>query len=145
MADCEGRRVVVTGMGAVTPIGQTVANFWSSLKLAKSGIAPLEGVPLEHLKVRIAAQVRNFDQTARLKHWRRDQTILHSDRYSWLAAAAADEAIKQSGLEAPFKSPDRAACIIGSGAGGQITAETACRDRFIAQKRAVHPLSLIHI
>jgi len=143
MADGAGRRVVVTGMGVVTPIGQTVADFWTSLKQAKSGIAPLEGVPIEHLRVRIAAQVRSFDQSARLKHWRRDQTILHSDRYSWLAAAAADEAIKQSGLEAPFKYPDRAACIIGSGAGGQITAEKACRDRFVDQKRAVHPMTLV--
>jgi nodulation protein E len=144
MADCGAdRRVVVTGMGVVTPIGQTVTDFWTSLKRAKSGIAPLEGVPLEQLKVRIAAQVRNFDQTARLRHWQRDPTILHSDRYSWLAAAAADEAIQQSGLEAPFRHPDRAACIIGSGAGGQITAETACRDRFIDQKRAVHPMTVM--
>lgn len=146
MADCGAdRRVVVTGMGVVTPIGQTVTDFWTSLKRAKSGIAPLEGVPLEQLKVRIAAQIKNFDQTARLRHWRRDPTILHSDRYSWLAAAAADEAIQQSGLEAPFRYPDRAACIIGSGAGGQITAETACRDRFIDQKRAVHPMTVMRI
>jgi nodulation protein E len=136
-------RVVVTGMGVVTPIGQTVTDFWTSLNRAKCGIAPLEGVPLEHLKVRIAAQVRNFDQTARLKHWQRDQTILHSDRYSWLAAAAADEAVKQSGLESPFEDPQRTACIIASGAGGQITAERACRDRFIDQKRAVHPMTLV--
>ena len=144
MADiCEGRRVVVTGMGVVTPIGQTVTDFWTSLRQAKSGIAPLQGVPLKHLKVRIAAQIKDFDHRSRLSHWRRDQTILHSDRYSWLAAAAADEAVKQSGLEAPFKYPDRAACIIGSGAGGQITAETACRDRFIDQKHAVHPMTLV--
>src|SRR5689334_13177921 len=110
------RRGVVTGMGVVTPIGQTVMDFWTSLTRAKSGIAPLEGVPLEHLKVRIAAQVRNFDQTARLKHWQRDQTILHSDRYSWFAAAAADEAVKQSGLKSPFEDPQRTACIIASGA-----------------------------
>ena len=144
MAYCgEDRRVVVTGMGVVTPIGQTITEFWASLKRATSGIAPLEGIPIELLKVRIAAQIKNFDQNVQLKHWRRDPTILHSDRYSWLAATAADEAIKQSGLEAPFKSPDRAACIIGSGAGGQITAETACRDQFIDQKRAVHPMTLM--
>jgi hypothetical protein len=77
--DC---RVVVTGMGVVAAIGQNVADFWKSLKQTRSGIAPLEGVPLENLKVRIAAQVRNFDHTARLKDWRREQTILHSDRYS---------------------------------------------------------------
>jgi nodulation protein E len=141
-ADC---RVVVTGMGVVTPIGQTVADFWTSLKQATCGIAPLKGVQLDHLKVRIGAQIRDFDPRTRLRHWRRDQTILHSDRYSWLAAAAADEAIGQSGLEVPFKGSDRVASIIGSGAGGQITAETACRDRFVLNKRAVHPFMLPRI
>ena len=63
MAYCgEDRRVVVTGMGVVTPIGQTVTEFWASLKRATSGIAPLEGIPIELLKVRIAAQIKNFDQ-----------------------------------------------------------------------------------
>ena len=56
----------------------------------------------------------------RLKHFKRDKIILHADRYSWFAAAAADEAIKQSGLEVPFTDPYRAACIVGSGAGGLV-------------------------
>ena len=118
------RRVVVTGMGVVTALGQTVPDFWTSLTEARSGIAPLVGVSLEHLKIRIGAQIKNFDRQRRLGHWRRDQTILLSDRYSWLAAAAADEAIKQSELELPLRRGARAACIVGSGAGGQITAET---------------------
>ena len=139
-ADC---RVVVTGMGAVTALGQTVTDFWTSLIEARSGIAPLDGASFQHSKIRIAAQVKHFDRKSRLGHWRRDQTILLSDRYSWLAAAAADEAMKQSELELPLKQGDRAACIIGSGAGGQITAEIACRDRFIDGKKAVHPLLLL--
>jgi nodulation protein E len=137
------RRVVVTGMGVVTALGQTVPDFWTSLTEARSGIAPIDGVSLEHLKIRIGAQIKNFDRKRRLGHWRRDQTILLSDRYSWLAAAAADEAIKQSELELPLRRGASAACIVGSGAGGQITAETACRDRFIDGKKAVHPLLLL--
>jgi nodulation protein E len=132
-------------MGVVTPIGTTVADFWQSCKEARSGVGPLGGFPLEDLKILIAAQIKDFDHKARLKHFRRDKIILHADRYSWFAAAAADEAIKQAGLEGPFPNPYRTACIIGSGAGGLVTFETAYRDLFILNKRATHPLTLLRI
>lgn len=138
-------RVVVTGMGVVTPIGQIVAEFWSSLKQGKCGIGPLEGVEPDHLNIQIAAKIKDFDHVARLKHWRRDKTILHSERFSWLASAAADEAIKQSKLETPFRQPYRTACIIGSAAGGQISGEKACRDRFVLNKRVAHPMLLARV
>lgn len=139
------RRVVVTGMGVVTPIGTTVADFWAGCRRAQVGVGELSGFPLEDLKILIAAQVRDFDPKARLKHFRRDKIILHADRYSWFAAAAADEAIKQSGLEMPLQNPYRTACIIGSGAGGLVTFENAYRDLFIHNKRATHPLTLLRI
>ncbi|HRD78097.1 MAG TPA: beta-ketoacyl-[acyl-carrier-protein] synthase family protein, partial [Hyphomicrobiaceae bacterium] len=75
----------------------------------------------------------------------RDKIILHADRFSWFAAAAADEAIKQSGLKVPFENGSRAACIVGSGAGGLVTYEKAYRDLFIHNKRATHPLTLLRI
>lgn len=146
MAKAHGaRRVVVTGVGVVTPIGFTVADFWEGMKAGKSGVSPLEGFPLDDLKILIAAQIKGFDHKARLKHFQRDKIILHADRYAWFAAAAADEAVKQSGLEVPFTDPSRAACIIGSGAGGLTTFETAYRDLFIHNKRATHPLTLLRI
>ncbi len=140
-----GRRVVVTGLGVVTPIGTTVDEFWASMQAGKSGVSELGGFPLEDLKILIAAQIKNFDHKARLKHFKRDRIITLADRYSWFAAAAADEAVKMSGLEAPFADPYRAACIIGSGAGGLVTFETAYRDLFIHNKRATHPLTLLRI
>ena len=139
------RRVVVTGMGAVTPIGTTVDEFWAGLKAGKSGVSELEGFPPEDLKVLIAAQIKGFDHRARLRHFQRDKIILHADRYSWFAAAAADEAVKMSGLNVPFDEPYNAACIIGSGAGGLVTYEKAYRDLFIDNKRATHPLTLLRI
>ena len=139
------RRVVVTGLGVVTPIGTTVADFWAGCKRSQSGISELGGFPLEDLKILIAAQIKDFDHKARLKHFRRDKIILHADRYSWFAAAAADEAVKQAGLEPPFANPYRTACIIGSGAGGLVTFEKAYRDLFIENKRATHPLTLLRI
>jgi nodulation protein E len=139
------RRVVVTGMGAVTAIGATAADFWAGCRRGQLGVGPLGGFPLEDLKILIAAQIKDFDHKARLKHFKRDKIILHADRYSWFAAAAADEAMRQSRLEVPFKDPYRTACIIGSGAGGLVTVEQAYRDLFILNKRATHPLTLIRI
>jgi nodulation protein E len=138
------RRVVVTGMGAITPLGQSVTDHWQSLCSGKSGIAPLDGIS-EDLPVPIAGRIDGFDQAARFSNWRRDKTIMHSSRYSWLAAAAADEALAQAGLTAPLTDPQRVACIIGSAAGGHIAVEIAGRDRFISNKRAVHPMLLPRI
>ena len=135
--------VVVTGMGLVTPIGVTVETFWSSLLEGRCGIGPVEGVEGEHLGLSVAAQIKDYDPRTPLKAWQRDKTILHSDRYSWLAAAAADQAIKQSTLELPLSNPYRAVCIIGSAAGGQMSGERGARDRFVDNKRAVHPMFLV--
>ncbi|MBK9078734.1 MAG: beta-ketoacyl-[acyl-carrier-protein] synthase family protein [Hyphomicrobium sp.] len=140
-----GRRVVVTGLGVVTPIGTTVDEFWSSIRAGKSGVSELSGFPLEDLKILIAAQIKDFDHKARLKHFKRDRIITMADRYSWFAAAAADEAVRMAGIEMPLTDPYRSACIIGSGAGGLTTFETAYRDLFIHNKRATHPLTLLRI
>ena len=142
------RRVVVTGLGVITPIGQNVPDFWASLKASKVGVSTLGGLPqedLDDLKIKIAAQIKDFDPRARLKHFKRDKFIMLSDRYSWFAAAAADEAVAMAGLQVPFANPMRTACIIGSGAGGLTTFETAYRDLFIKKKKATHPLTLIRI
>ncbi|MGE0628240.1 MAG: beta-ketoacyl synthase N-terminal-like domain-containing protein, partial [Hyphomicrobiaceae bacterium] len=144
-ANSGARRVVVTGLGVVTPIGLDVAEFWAGIKEGRCGVSELTGFPLEDLKILIAAQIKNFDPKARLKHFKRDKIILHADRYSWFAAAAADEAMRQSGLEIPVSDPYRTACIIGSGAGGLVTYEKAYRDLFIENKRATHPLTLLRI
>jgi nodulation protein E len=141
----DARRVVVTGMGVVTPIGLNVPEFWASMKASKSGVSELGGFPLEDLKILIAAQIKNFDPKVRLKHFKRDKIIMHADRYSWFAAAAADEAVQQAGLTTPFENPYRTACIVGSGAGGLTTFEVAYRDLFIHNKRATHPLTLLRI
>ncbi len=139
------KRVVVTGMGVVTPIGTTLPEFWTSVRAGKSGVSALGGFPLDDLKILIAAQIKDFDPKARLKHFTRDRIITLADRYSWFAAAAAEEAVKMSGMPSPFPDPYRAACIVGSGAGGLTTYETAYRDLFIHNKRATHPLTLLRI
>ena len=115
------------------------------MKAGKCGVSELGGFPLEDLKILIAAQIKNFDPKARLKHFVRDKLVMHADRYSWFAAAAADEAVKQSGLKIPVADPYRSACIVGSGAGGLVTFENSYRALFIEGKRATHPLTLLRI
>lgn len=141
----EKRRVVVTGMGVVTPIGLTVPDFWTNIRSGTCGVTVLEGIPEQDLKIMIAAQIKAVDHKSRLRHWKRDKLVTMGDRYSWFAAMAADEAVKMSGLEVPFVDPYRTACIIGSGAGGLTTLETAYRDLFIQKKKATHPLTLLRI
>jgi nodulation protein E len=150
------RRVVVTGMGVVTPIGQTVADFWAGLKQGKSGVGSLDRFPQNEphvllpsqikdfdLKILIAAQIKGFEPKARLKHFKRDKLILHADRYSLFAAAAADEAVRQAGLKLPFEDPYRAACIIGSAAGGVMNLEIGYRYLFALKQPAAHPMSVL--
>lgn len=146
MSNANGaRRVVVTGMGVVTPIGLNVPEFWASMHEGKCGVTELGGFPLDDLKILIAAQIKNFDPKQRLKHFQRDKLVMHADRYSWFAAAAADEAVRQSGLAFPVANPYRSACIIGSGAGGLTTYEQSYRALFLEGKRATHPLTLLRI
>ena len=138
------RRVVVTGMGVVTPIGNDVPTFWSALKEGKSGIGPLQDIDfpeqyVRDLYIQIACQVKNFDPKTRLKN----RLLLLADRYSLLAAYAAHEAFEQSKLEAPLKNPYRSACIIGSGAGGMNTIEWAYNQLFTKNRRAGDPLLLL--
>ena len=135
------RRVVVTGMGAVTPIGLDVEEMWASMKAGKCGIQKIENFPLEDLYIHIAGEIRGFEPAKHVK----SRKIQYGDRYSWFAGRAADEAWTQSGLPTPYHSPYRAASIVGSGAGGFSTIENAYKDLFVHHKKATNPLTLLRI
>lgn len=157
MADSgSSRRVVVTGMGAVAAIGHTVPEFWDGVRQGKCAVAPIERffqndphflLPSQienfDLQVMIGAQIKGFDYKARLRHSKRDKLIMFADRYSLFAAAAADEAVKQSGLQVPFAAPYRSACIIGSAEGGVVNLEAAYRHIFELRQPSTHPLTLV--
>jgi nodulation protein E len=143
-------------MGVVTPIGQSVADFWLGMKQGKSGVRSLDSFPQNEphillpsqiedfdLKILIAAQVKGFDSRARLKHFERDRLILYADRYTLFAAAAADEALRQSGLTLPFEVPYRVACIIGSGAGGVMNLDIGYRHLFALKQQTSHPMTVL--
>lgn len=108
------RRVVVTGMGAITPVGHDVETSWRAVVEGRSGIGPVTLVPVDHLPVRIAGEVKGFDPTTVMdaKEARR------ADRFSQFAVAAAREAVRHSGLVIDASNANDIGVIIGSGAGG---------------------------
>lgn len=108
------RRVVVTGMGMVTPLGHTVEQTWEALLAGRSGIGPVTRYDATGHQVRIAAEVQDWDMSPYLTA--KDQR--RHDRYQWYAYAAAHQAIAQAGLALTDESRHRASVIIGSAVGG---------------------------
>lgn len=109
----ENRRVVVTGLGAITPVGNTVKEMWESLVAGKCGIGPITKFDTEGYKVHLAAEVRDFDP----RQYMEKLDVLHSDYYTQLAVAAAAQAIEESGIIGTV-APERIGAYIGTGIGG---------------------------
>jgi nodulation protein E len=132
-------RVVVTGLGAITPLGHTVAEYWDGLKGGKSGLGPitLAGTP-EELTQKIAAEIKDYDP---LKHFE-ERELATLDRVSQIAVVAAREAIANSGLKFDMPLSVRTACIIGCGVGGMMTLDDTYRRVYLEKKKRVFPLSI---
>lgn len=107
------RRVVVTGLGAVTPVGNDVQTSWSSIKAGKSGIDYIKKFDTSDLKVTVAAEVKDFDPTKYIE--KRD--LRKTDEFTIYAVAAAAQAVEDSGIEGKID-PNRFGVYIGSGIGG---------------------------
>jgi nodulation protein E len=132
-------RVVVTGLGAISPIGQTVGSYWASLKQGVCGIGPITQMPTpEELTQKVAAEVKDFDP---LKHFDERQ-ISMLDRVSQLAVVAAREAIAQAAIHLDMPLSLRTATIVGSGAGGQVTLDDSFRRIYKENKTRLFPLTV---
>lgn len=107
-------RVVITGMGAVTPIGNDVASFWEGLKTGKNGIGPISHFDTTNFKAKLAAEVKNFDPTLYMDK----REAKRMDHYCHFAVAAAKQAFAQSGLTEGSFDPYRSGVFFGSGVGG---------------------------
>src|SRR4051812_5596746 len=110
----EPRRVVITGMGVVSPVGNDLATFWSNLTNGVSGIGPVTLFDVSKYDCRIAGEVRGFEP---LKWFKNPKDVRRADRYSQLAVAAAKMALEDAGL-IEVADPDRCGVMIGSGIGG---------------------------
>jgi 3-oxoacyl-[acyl-carrier-protein] synthase II len=108
------RRVVVTGLGAITPVGNDVASSWEALLAGRSGIGPITRFDASGLGCRIAGEVSNFDLAAYIsaKEARRMDTFIH------FGIAASVQAIRDCGIEITDANRERIGCVIGSGIGG---------------------------
>ena len=110
------RRVVITGMGCVTPIGNDVPTFWESLKNGKCGIGPITHFDTTDYKVKVAGEVKDFDP---LQYMEKSE-IRKFDVFCWYAMAAATQAVEESGIKDTLP-PQRIGTYFGSGIGGMST------------------------
>lgn len=107
-------RVVITGIGAVTPIGNTTQEYWDGLISGKNGIAPITHFNAEGYKASVAGEIKDFDAAKYIEK----RELKHMDRYCQYAVAAAAQAMEQAALERDSFDPFRAGTLIASGIGG---------------------------
>ena len=129
------RRVVVTGMGAITPVGNDISTMWENLITGHHGIAPITRFDSTGFKTRVAAEVKGFDP---LDYFERGEAR-RLDPYSQFAIVAAEQAVRDSGIEGAVE-PERFSICFGSGIGGILTFENEVEKMLGGGPRKVSPL-----
>jgi 3-oxoacyl-[acyl-carrier-protein] synthase II len=124
MTTVEKRRVVVTGMGALTPIGNSVEEYWASLLAGKSGAAPITYFDTSAYGTHFACELKNFKATDYLDR----KGVQRMDPFAQYAMITSDMAVAQSGISAKDEDPDRLGVVIGSGIGGMVTYDTQFKN-----------------
>ena len=130
------RRVVITGMGAVTPIGNTVDAFWDGIKSEKVGIGPITKFDTSDYKVTLAAEVKDFVAKERLDF----KSAKRMEVFSQYAVAAAKEAVEMAYIHMEEEDPYRVGVIIGSGIGGLNSMEKEHEKILTKGPKRVNPL-----
>jgi 3-oxoacyl-[acyl-carrier-protein] synthase II len=119
------RRVVITGLGAITPLGNDVETFWANLKNGVSGISTIDAFDTTGYDCKIGGQIRDFDPKSFFKN---PKDIRRTDRFTQLAMAAAKMALQDSGIDVPnLKRRDRFGVIVSTGIGGLKTLQDQLR------------------
>ena len=131
-------RVVVTGAGVVTPIGNSTSAFWANVQAGKCGIEGVTLIPPDLLGQKVVAEVKDFDP---LKHFD-DRQLQTLDRVSQFVVVAAREAIAQSGLKFEGDLSLRTAAIIGTGAGGLTTQDDSFKRLYKENAKRVYPFTI---
>ncbi|MCU6696948.1 beta-ketoacyl-ACP synthase II [Laedolimicola ammoniilytica] len=130
------RRVVVTGLGVVTPIGNTVPEFWQGIREGRVGIGEITRFDIESFKVKLAAEVKDFDAAERMD----PKAAKRMERFSQYAVAAAREAFADADLHLEEEDPFRAGVIVGSGIGSLETVESEYAKILKGNVKRVAPL-----
>ena len=131
-------RVVVTGIGVVSPVGSTIYDFWSAVVEARSGIGPISIIPTERLTARVAAQVLDFDPVA---HFEPRQSNA-MDRFAQFAVVAARSAVRDAQLAIDEELALDIATVIGTGVGGQNTQDSSYFRLYGQNAPKLHPLTI---
>ncbi|HJB08188.1 MAG TPA: beta-ketoacyl-ACP synthase II [Candidatus Enterocloster faecavium] len=129
-------RVVVTGMGAITPIGNDVESFWNGLKNKQVGIGPITYFDTADYKCKLAAQVKDFNA----KDYMDPKAARRMELFSQYAVAAARQALEQAGIDMTKEDPYRVGVSVGSGIGSLQAVERDCKKLFEKGPSRVNPL-----
>lgn len=135
------RRVVITGQGCVSALGNTARETWSAMCEGRPGIGPLTGLDDPTLKTPIAAQARAFRA---LDHFDEKRLVL-LDPVSQMALVAAREAVAQAGLSFEGERGERAAVVIGTGIGGAQTQDQMAYRLYAEKNPRVHPMAIVRV
>ncbi len=131
----KGRRVVVTGLGIISPVGNTVESAWESIRAGRSGIGPIERFDTEGFSVRFGGEIRDFDVEAYLS--RKDARKM--DPFIHYGIAAAVDALRDSGLEINDDNAERIGVSVGSGIGGIYSIEEGHKNYLDSGPRKISP------
>ena len=129
------KRVVITGMGLVTPLGEDLDTFWNNLKQGKSGIGPLTLIDPEPHATKIAGEIKEFDPAKYIDR----KEIRRTDRFTQFAMAAADLAVEHSGIDFSKTDREQIGVIVSSGIGGMTTFEQQFENYLKNGPRRVSP------
>jgi 3-oxoacyl-[acyl-carrier-protein] synthase II len=132
------RRVVVTGLGAITSLGHDVDSFWAGLLAGRSGVDRVSLFDPTDFACQIGAEVRNWDAAEHMD----PKEARRNDRYTHFGFVAAKQAVKDSGLETEREDGDRMGVMIGSGIGGMYTYETQLKVLFERGPRKISPFTI---
>lgn len=130
------RRVVVTGLGAITPIGNSVQEFWSSLKEKKVGIGPITYFDTTDYKAKLAAEVKDYDP----KKYMDPKTAKRMEQFCQFAVSAAKEALEDAGIDMEKEDPFRVGVSVGSGIGSLQSIEREYKKLLDKGPGRVNPL-----
>lgn len=131
------KRVVITGMGAITPIGNTVKDFWNNIKNETVGIGPITNFDTSDYKAKLAAEVKDFDP----KQFLDPKAAKRMDRFSQFAAVAAKEAMSDSKLDILKEDTFRLGVCVGSGVGSLMGIEREYDKMLAKGPSKIHPLT----
>jgi nodulation protein E len=132
------RRVAITGLGIISPLGLNLEENWKSLSEGRAAIGPIKGADCSTLRFKNGAEVTGYDPVTHFPGGK----DAYSDRFAQFSVVAAREALRNAGLELTAELRERSAIVCGSAVGGQAAIEAGFQDLWVEGRGRVHPLTI---